>query len=237
MFEGSPFLKALQDHSKGIWDDPIHWVLVADLGGYTLDFSMLGFRLEDPGDMEGTFGCDSAPMEEFPPRFARLSYPFGVMDLDQMVYDVLPAGKQKAIDDMVSDVDQRRLEAFHRVFYRTMEPFRIGQVTIGEGSEGNDIRNAIHRFVSRIRELAQRFLDAHQFPRVNQLVLTGGGSNIPAVRRALIEQLAPGHTHAGQTEDDEISELLTNYVELGNNEVRGATATGGTSVYCEFLNG
>ncbi|MEO0445758.1 MAG: hypothetical protein AAF191_06735 [Verrucomicrobiota bacterium] len=235
MFEGSPLLWAMQAQAKDLMEESIHWVLVADLGGYTLDFAMLGFNLEDVEDLDRTFSPDS-PVSD-PPRFARLSYPFGVMDLDQMVYDVLPDDQQNAFRVMMSDVDQRRLETFHRRFYRHFQPMRVGRTEIGGGSEIDTVKDAVDSFNHRIQELAQTFLDTYQFPKVHQLVLTGGGSNIPGVRRALIDQLEPDFTHGARNEEKPEKEefLSTKYMELTHNEVRGATATGGTNVYFEFL--
>tara|TARA_R110002096_G_scaffold147671_16_gene307703 strand:+ start:37771 stop:39120 length:1350 start_codon:yes stop_codon:yes gene_type:complete len=230
MFEDSPFLEAFRMNAMQDLDDPMHWVLVVDLGGYTLDFAMLGFDLED---LSQTF--DSSALQSDPPRFARISYPLGVMDLDQMVHDALPPDQQEAMQIMNSDVDQRRLETFHRLCYSNFRPFRVGRTEIGSGSNGELVRGAVDAFAVKIQQLAEKFMDSHQFPRVDQLVLTGGGSNIPAVRKVLIDQLRPGHTHGAVNREAELGVEEDVYTELGHDLVRGATATGGTSVYFEFL--
>ncbi len=230
MFENSPFLEAFRSNALDEIDDPLHWVLVVDLGGYTLDFAMLGFDLED---LSQTFGDDALRTD--PPRFARISYPLGVMDLDQMVHDALPEDQQEAMRSMNEDVDQRRLETFHRLCYSNFRPFRVGKVEIGRGENIERVKGAVDGFSEKIRILVQKFMDTHQFPRVDQLVLTGGGSNIPAVRKVLIDQLEPGHCHGAINREAEGVMEDELYTELGHDLVRGATATGGTSVYFEFL--
>ncbi len=233
MFEDSPFLEAFRNNALDRLDDPMHWVLVADLGGYTLDFAMLGFDLED---LSQTFG--QASLQADPPRFARVSYPLGVMDLDQMVHDALPDDQQQAMRTMNGDVDQRRLETFHRLCYSSFRPFRVGGTEIGSGPNSEHVRQAVEAFATKIRMLVEKFMDTHQFPRADQLILTGGGSNIPAIRKALVDEVNPAHTHGAVDRELAVAKGEDDgYTELGHELVRGATAAGGTSVYFEFLAG
>ena len=227
MFKDSPFLQAYRAYAMGFDEEgPIHWVLVADLGGYTLDFAMLGFDREDlsqaftPGATKGDLRL-----------FERKSYSLGVMDLDQMVYDALPPDEREAMEQINRENDQSRLETFHRLFYKDYKPFRVRRTSIG-ATAIEPVHAAVDQFVAKIIENLDRFLDTHQYPGADQLVLTGGGSNIDKVREAMIKRLEPQHTHGARFSNRE--NPPENYHELPAKLVRGATAIGGTSVYFEF---
>jgi len=229
MFGQSAFLEAFTDYAMSDDKDPVHWVLVADLGGYTLDFAMLGFNLED---LSHTFTTDQE--SGLRPLFARKSYALGVMDLDQMMHDALPADQQAAMREMNSDVEQARLETFHRMFYANFQPFRVRTTQIGGNGTQDQARKAMNDFSQLITRRVSQFMDAYQYDRVDQLILTGGGSNIPAVRQALIAALQPGHTHCALTQAEWYDCVQENFTRLEHHLVRGATGLGGTSVYFEF---
>ena len=47
--DGSTLFKAIRSFALGSGNSqpPIYWVMIADLGGYTTDFAMVGFDLDN----------------------------------------------------------------------------------------------------------------------------------------------------------------------------------------------
>jgi Tfp pilus assembly PilM family ATPase len=168
--------------------------------------------------------------------YAHYSEPMGIADLDRRVRAALPEEQQSAFDDMANASDPR-IENFHRLFYATLRPFRSGGVRIAEGAEIESVKAAVDGFAEEVALSAERFLDMHQFQRVDQLLVTGGGFNVPAVRDALVAKL---DSFELQRVYRPVSRLETSldgrHASLGSTLVRGATALGGASVYFEGLN-
>ncbi len=230
MFGDSLFFTATRNYACLNNDyemDRTHWVFVADLGGYTADFAMLGFDLARPDR-----AFEEAAAAEG--RFAHYSEPIGIAGLDAEVRAGLPENQRAAFDSMLHSVDPR-LETFHRLFYATYRPFRSEGVRIGEGDGVIDqVRESVDGFAQRVATFAERFLDMHQFERVDQLLVTGGGYNVPAVRDALVRKLEtyqlqrvyrPINRQEGPVPD--------RHAALDARSVRGSTALGGASVYFE----
>jgi hypothetical protein len=77
----------------------------------------------------------------------------------------------------------------------------------------------------------------HQFERVDQLLVTGGGFNVPAVREALVAKLDDFDLQRVYRPVSRLeTELDSRHARLNATLVRGATALGGASVYFEGLN-
>ncbi|MDF1812418.1 MAG: hypothetical protein P1V20_09390 [Verrucomicrobiales bacterium] len=220
MFGGSTFFEEFRNYALEKSDQKIHWVFVADLGGYTLDFAMFGFNLNN---IQQTFS--SEVKYDGLPAFARRSYPLGVMDIDELVYEKGDAISKKLMDKMFSDKDQLMLNTFHQTAYSRSQPFFLGAASI----QPEIVNPALEDFLSQAAKSLDNFMAIHQYRKVDQMVLTGGGSNIPAFRQLLIDRLKPGYTHGAVG-----NEVIPQYSELPHDFVRGATALGGSSVYFEF---
>jgi hypothetical protein len=207
------------------------WVLVVDVGGYTTDFAMVGLDLEDidariDGQIDGK------------PRLAHKSKPLGVTDLDLRVRRAIPEEKRVALDAVIGDPDQQRLEAFHRgcYGYRGQHVLKWGITIGGTGAEKERIRDEVKRFAEEVADDAEDFLSLHQYDRIDDLVLTGGGTLIPAVRDALCTRLCHYSTqkvHTYLTDGDPLPPGVVAH-RLGYELARGATAVGGASVYFDF---
>lgn len=207
----------------------VSWTLVADLGGYTADFAMVCLNLEDiDGALEGE--CDGKP------RTATISQPIGVTDLDARVVNALDESKQKAFEKLERDPHQRRLERFHRDVYSTnlSRPFHLRDVRFGDGEERDLIADCIDRFAHEIADYAEEFLEVHQYDQIDDLILTGGGCMIPAVRKALCDRLARYGVRKTHMYVAPAASVSGNYHRLDARLVRGATALGGASVYFDF---
>ena len=86
MFEKTGLLQVIREAILA--DGPkVSWVMIADLGGYTLDFAMVGLNLEDiDSRFEG--------MVDGYPRTATHSEPIGVTTLDRRVGELLSPQKK-----------------------------------------------------------------------------------------------------------------------------------------------
>jgi hypothetical protein len=206
------------------------WVLIVDLGGYTADFAMVGLDLEDiDARFDGQIGGK--------PRLKHNSRPIGVTDLDNRVHELLPELKQKALDQVVADPDQQRLESFHKNCFGYLGRHTLKKVTIGDSTkEKGAIREVIAQFAAEVADDAEGFLDTYQYDKIDDLILTGGGTMIPAVREALCKRLSHygvRKVHLYMAEGEKPVSSIPPH-PLKSMLVRGATAIGGTSVYFDF---
>jgi hypothetical protein len=206
------------------------WVLIIDLGGYTADFAMVGLDLED---IDARFGGSI----EGKPRLAHNSKALGVTDLDARLRERLPPQKQAALDEAIANPDQQRLESFHKNCFGFLGRHTLKKITIGDSAkEKAMIQEVLGQFAEEVADDAEGFLDTYQYDRIDDLILTGGGTMIPAVREALCQRvshygvrkvhlyLADGEKPASSVPAHPLKSVL----------VRGATAIGGASVYFDF---
>jgi hypothetical protein len=209
-----------------------YWAMGIDVGGYTADFAMLGFDLDE---MDVQFNGKVNDMR----RMASSSKAIGVRTLDERVRYVLPDGKQDYLREINDDPDQGQIETFHRKIYNRRESYETGKYgKIGAGAEQQDIHQCIHKFAEEIADYAQQFIDKHQYQRIDALILTGGGCNIPLVRSALFKRLARYRKDFGYAATYVPSgpqeKLQPGHRRLDPYLVRGATALGGASVFFDF---
>jgi len=227
MFENTGLLRAMRDAT--LHGGPkTAWAMIADLGGYTADFAMVCLDLEDiDAPVEGTM--------DGKPRTATYSEPIGVTTLDRRVRRLLDHTKAAAMDELQQDPDQRRLETFHRTVYGgKTRVYRLRQAVIGEGGEHERIQSCVHEFGVEVADYAEKFLEIHQYDRIDDLILTGGGSMIPAVRDELNKRLKRYSVRKTHMYLEPGTKAPSNFHALEPLLVRGATALGGASVYFDF---
>ncbi len=163
---------------------PIYWVMIADLGGYTTDFAMVGFDLEN-------IEIDQSGSRDGKKLLGHYSEPIGVCDLDKQVRDVLSSAQREAFDSLAGDVDGLRIDRFHQEVYQRLRAYNTGLGIIGQNAqEKKKIEDVIRNFADRVAEFAEYFLLIEQYDRIDELILTGGGCNIPLVREAVRQKLA-----------------------------------------------
>ncbi len=230
MFSGSRFLRAMAHRRENKFYQRMYWVLVADLGGYTLDLSMIGFDLSE---LDVPLGGCYKEMN----RLGGNSYPIGVTDLDWRVRGVLNPEHQPTFDGLADDIDQRRLEAFHRNVYQHGRPFQMSaKAWIGKDKEWDRIRDVIEQFGEDVAEYAENFMVAHQYERIDEMILTGGGSSIGIVRDAIFNRLEEFRLRSAYVPSlaDEEETLPDKYRRLPPLLARGATALGGSSIFFDY---
>ena len=210
MFAESGLIKALKESRAD------HVILVVDVGAYTSDFAVLKF---DPTDVDSR------------PAIRTHSVPLGVGQLDREVQGLLPAPKAAQVEAM----DFGRRESLKGHIYVEASPYMTEAGPVGGGEEGSRISRYVAEFGARVADQADHFVRGAGFERVDELVLTGGGNNIPGIRTTLRDRLQHKTTlkthlplRKGEPEGPRVH-------RLDQKLVRGASALGAVSVYFDRL--
>jgi hypothetical protein len=230
MIGESTLYKAIRSFALGSGRSrpPIYWVMIADLGGYTTDFAMIGFDL------------DNVEIQQRGRRDGRrllgdYSEPIGVHDLDKQVRAVLKEPHRLAYDGLAGDVDGLRIDRFHQAVYQNSRPYNTGKGIIGQDpKEKKAIEEVIRNFAESVADFADRFLLIEQYDHIDELILTGGGCNIPLLREAIRKKLAPYNLRNSHIPLSDQLPVPPGCRRLERMLVRGATALGATSVFFDY---
>ncbi len=210
-------------------------VLVIDIGGFTTDFGYVEF--------DTSFSSD----DWHRPTIIQQSYELGIRELDQAIYDSLDPDAQRAIRRLSpSEWDALKVDLYGG------RPVTLGgnggrPRTIGGGDDGGRTGEALRTFAERVIAVRDTFLRDHVRGPINAQTLTGGGSMIAPLHRAVVQALAtdpdarvydlldehePRQTLAqrgGRVDDAAVEARARRNQEL----VRGGSAIGGSSVFFE----
>lgn len=228
MFWGTRLSEVMRTRSEDLSGTPrIFWSLVADLGAYTLDFAMLGLSTTDPQrSLRQTFyGRD---------RFGIYSEPLGISHLFQRIRDALYPAKRPIFDELIAGrLPEEQTLFFENVFLRGIPfEYRSTGLVIGEGEEGQQIRKELAAFAREAAMKMRLFLEHYRYKRVDEVVFTGGGMNIPIIRDALFavaEQFDATHGFVPSHPEEQLPAPLLDRIDQF--QVRGATALGGSSLF------
>ena len=150
-----------RDAEGGEWSG--HYVfLLIDVGAFTADYGLVSIDVESHG---------------YFPLCETHSEALGIGKLDRLVQRSLSEEKRLQLQRLSA----RDSERFRRTVYGTGEPWRLGDVVIGDDTDGKTISNCIHAFSDRIGEGVEKFLERFQAGHLDEVIFTGGGSNIPAL--------------------------------------------------------
>ncbi len=215
IFAGSDLIKFINSFDSADYSgEPpsVYSVLIIDVGAYTADFGLVAIDLESLG---------------YFPLCETNSEPLGISHLDEMVQNRLPDAKKQAIRKL-SSLD---LEKMRRAIYSDETSWEHPEVgNIGAGDEANIIAECIEQLATEIGKSLNAFLDEHESSQVDEVILTGGGNNIPRLVDGLGKQLIGKGAktfHAANVRDT-IGNARA--VPLNPQVVRGASAIGGASV-------
>jgi hypothetical protein len=220
MFNRGPLVTVL----AGDKNHPTFRALLIDVGAFTTDFAALSVDT-------GGKAADTSNGAGF--SVAQHSVPFGVTNLDAGVRAGLTDEKRTTLDGL----SRKDFEAFQLGAYSEGTGLRLsGGRVLGGEADRPVVQKALNTFTDRL--MAETVSFCRQLGPVasmQELILTGGGSNVPAVREALMTaaQAAGGFvkTHApGITAAQAASPLID---KLGAQDTRGASALGGASIYFE----
>jgi len=227
LFEGTRMMEAMRARAAHRSGPLTFWTLAADLGAYTLDMAVIGFSTSNPTRslMDTYYGKE---------RFALFSEPLGVADLNHRIRSVLEPANRSAFDAIIRGSDPGDLHLLQDNLFHWRRPFlpRGSTQPLGEGREGERIHREVELFAQEAALKLQRFLKRYQYNRIDEVVLTGGGMYLPAIRDAVFrtaERLGATHAYVPVRAGDEPSQHV--YTPLSGLQVRAGTAIGGASVF------
>ncbi|QJX00084.1 acetate and sugar kinases/Hsc70/actin family protein [Frigoriglobus tundricola] len=220
MFNKGPLITVM----KGDHNYPTYRALVIDVGAYTTDLAALfidtGGNPVETADGAG-FGV------------TQRSVPFGVSDLDQSVRAALPPDKKAWLES----APHKEFQTFQRTYSGESKGYRVaGLGVIGGEPDRPALSACLDQFTQRLTDEVTKFCAALPSVSMQELVLTGGGNNIPAVRDALIAAAQTGgvrfvKTHAPDLKRGKAGAPLVD--KLDETFARGGSALGGASLYFE----
>lgn len=220
MFSKGPLITVL----KGDRHHPTYRALVIDVGAFTTDFAALSVDTGgEPFDTSAGAGFGVVQ------RSVRL----GVTNLDASVRAALPAEKQGLLDGLA----RKDFAIFQSSAYTEGTGYNLGGGRVLGGAADRDaVQTALVEFSKRLVDEVTAFRQQLQPASMEELILTGGGSNIPAVRDALIAAAQTTgkpfvKTHAPDLKRGKAGSSLVD--KLDTQFTRGGSALGGASIYFE----
>lgn len=210
MFRRGPVQRTLRDGRP----DGVVRVLTVDVGAYTADFALVTFRRDG---LEVTHDVVSH------------SEPLGITELDARVRNVLPTGASQ----WLATKDVRRQEAFRRSVYGGVDrSVRLSEKETVTRPQVEEIQDVIRTFGGEVATRAEMLL-GRVADRIDELILTGGGSNLPALRETLRQRLSGRGAEVVHMPSPP-SSAAPGLRPLGQKLVRGGSALGGASIYVDY---
>ncbi|MBX9582105.1 MAG: hypothetical protein K2X87_17505 [Gemmataceae bacterium] len=206
---------------------PSYRAVVIDLGAYTLDLAVLDFHTGGKPHLLSEVAFDIAAQ----------SVPLGVCELDDTLLAAVPPDLGQHLKGVTAD----EWINLRQSVYAEEKTYPLGDWEVG----GEAVRAAVRGYAARVGDAAKAFLDRFDDIPFKELILTGGGCAIPAVRAAVRAGAESNRTKlrkvhfpkAPSRKAAASSDPLTLEVELGGRESRGATAFGGTSAFFDLAAG
>jgi hypothetical protein len=218
MFSKGPLITVL----KGDPHHPSYRALVIDVGAFTTDFAALSLK------------PDSKTVPDDGVGFAVIQHsaPVGVSDLDEAMRGVLK------VDEWPVKPTWADWAKVQQSVYTDGKGYRapgLGRL-VGGPADSEAVQSALADFGERLAEEARKFCEQLPQASMQELILSGGGSSIPAVREALQKAAtAGGHsyvkTHAPDLKKGKAGSPLVG--KLDDHFTRGGSALGGASIYYE----
>ena len=221
MFGKGPLITVL----KGDPHHPTYRALVIDVGAFTTDFAALSV------DTGGT-AFDTSAGAAF--GVTQHSVRLGVTNLDASVRAALPTEKQGLLDGLPrKDFEEFQFSAYTEgIGYRPSG----ARVAIGGDADRDAVQTALAAFSKRLVDEVTAFCEQLQPASMQELILTGGGNNIPTVRDTLLHAATQfGDQQIVKTHAPGIRRVKGGppVDKLDDNYTRGGSALGGASIYFE----
>ncbi len=203
---------------------PSYRALVIDIGAFTTDFGSLyvntGGNLHVPA-MGAGFNVTAHSVR------------LGATDLEALLLKALTGEKREWLEKAT----RKDFSAFQRNVFSEGKGYRIpGLGVIGGDADREALDACLNEFATRLTDEVKTFCAGLEPASMQELILTGGGSNIPAVRDALIAAAQTTgkpfvKTHAPDLKRGKAGSPLVD--KLDAQFTRGGSALGGASIYFE----
>ncbi|MDY3560233.1 hypothetical protein R5W23_001459 [Gemmata sp. JC673] len=191
-------------------------LLICDIGSYTADFALVRFQTTGDPDLR--------------PAVSQQSVPLGIAALDDRVRVTLPtakAGWWQSASNAAREGCKRSLYV-ERKAYATRNR-ELGD--IGTPAELSAVDDCLSAFGAELGRVFRKFCDRHAVRTCDEVVLTGGGNHIPALREGLLAAVA-GYFNTGYlVRVPPGTRVRSEKAILTPEQVRGGSALGGCSVY------
>lgn len=220
MFEKGPFITVLSDASHYA----SYRVLVVDVGAYTTDLAAVTL------DTKGQTIDD--PQEAI--AIVQHSIPLGVTLLDEQLLSAL-GSKSEEKAAKLRNATPADWEAFHRLALTEGKAYRKPGLVIGGKDDGELLESTVAAFAKSIADEVAKFCDGLAPAACQELILTGGGNIIPAIRDE-VRRAAQSHGHSyvkAHAPDIKRTPGGPPVNKLDETFARGGSAAGGVSVYFE----
>jgi hypothetical protein len=214
MFERSHLLEMVAAYQADEEESEAEYAtLIVDVGAYTTDLGLISIDLSGYG---------------FFPLSETVSVPLGIYELDRRIAVALPGGLGSAL----ASLSGREWERFHQVVYAEGREWDLPQGgTVGQNAEQRAIiAGTVVKFAGDISKAMNGFLEEHRPPRIQEVILTGGGNNIPDIARRLRTDLGSRGVSTFYLPRASPQASGPRQVEIFPSVVRGASAVGGASV-------
>lgn len=220
MFGKGPLITVI----KGDEHHPTYRALVIDVGAYTTDVASLYVKVEGKNTVT-EMGAGFVTEQK--------SIPVGISTLDGAVREALSEDKRQ----WLAGLSYREFENFQRLAYSDGKGVRApGLGVVGGEGDRDAMQACLTDFANRIVDAVTKFCANLPPAQMQELILTGGGSNIPAVRDALIAaaqqngnafvKLHAPDLKRGRAGSQPVDKLDAPFA-------RGGSALGGASIYFE----
>jgi hypothetical protein len=219
MFNKGPLITVLKDREHY----PNYRALVIDVGAFTTDFAAVSIA--------PTEETSSEPDSAF--QVVARSVRLGATHLENLLPAALPQEKREWLEK----TSRKELYAFQRNVFVEGKGHRVpGLGVVGGDADREAINACVADFGKRLTAEVAKFCAEHTPAKVQELILTGGGSSIPALRDALIAAAQEKGNefvkiHAPDLKRPKQSGIPID--KLDPHFTRGGSALGGASIYFE----
>jgi len=217
MFSKGPLITVL----KGDAHHPTYQALVIDVGAFTTDFAALAVKPDSKSILTAGVGFS----------VVQHSVPFGISDLDEQMRVVLK------VDEWPVKPTWSDWAKVQQSVYSDGKGYRapgLGRV-VGGPTDSEAVQSCLGAFSQRLAKEAVTFCEQLVPASIQELILTGGGSSIPAIREALQNAATVGGNTYVKTHAPDLKRVKNGppVDKLDDHFTRGGSALGGASIFYE----
>lgn len=215
MFSKGPLMTAISNGAHY----PLYRALVVDIGAYTTDVGLIEVPTHEP---------NGGSVREW--HIRQKSVPLGVMELDRRVVAALPSAQAAFLSS--GSMTAINWEDFRSQVYSQRKAFRTLEMTIPARGDKAVVEGVIQGFADEIAKHVTSFCEGLQPASMQEVIITGGGSRIAAVKEAIETSAAlPGKPVVKVHSARRVTAIVDAIARQLGKAVRGGTAMGGVSTF------